>query len=147
MTDPLLLLLAAMCDRRGGLRGVCSPNPASAKLRGNQMPTKRQSMSYEEICRTRPKKLERLAMKGLLDDATLARIAHLGRFFSRLAELCPEATKVEDTFTEQELQTIWRTTADPDASGLAHRRFLLLKEAEECARGSMTSDVRIDGRF
>jgi hypothetical protein len=57
------------------------------------MPTKQQSMSYEEICRAQPEKVERLAMKGLLDDATLARLAHLGRFFSRLAELCPEATK------------------------------------------------------
>jgi hypothetical protein len=33
---------------------------------------KQQSLSYDEISRMRPEKLERLAMKGLLNDATLA---------------------------------------------------------------------------
>ena len=80
------------------------------------MSKKSQSLSYEEISGTQPEELERLAVAGLLDDATLARIAHLGRFFSRIVELCPAATKVGDMFTEQELQVIWRNTADPSAS-------------------------------
>jgi hypothetical protein len=71
----------------------------------------KQRLSYEEISSTQPEELERLALARLLDDATLARIAHLGRFFARIAELCPAATKVGDVFTEQELQAIWRDTA------------------------------------
>jgi hypothetical protein len=43
-------------------------------------------------------------------------VAHLGRFFGRISELCPADTKVVDAFTEQELQIIWRNTADPSAS-------------------------------
>jgi hypothetical protein len=77
---------------------------------------KQQSLSYEEISATQPEELERLAVMGLLDDATLGRIAHLGRFYGRIGELCPADTKIGDTFTEQELQVIWRDTADPSAS-------------------------------
>jgi hypothetical protein len=61
--------------------------------------------------------LERLMMAELLDTATLARIAHLGRFFTRLGDLAgPAITTVEDVLTEQEVQAIWRETADPRAS-------------------------------
>ena len=77
---------------------------------------KQRSLSYETILKMQPEEIGRLAAAKLLDDATLARIAHLGRFFTRVGELCPSTAKVEDLFTEQELQVIWRDTADPDAS-------------------------------
>ena len=86
----------------------------------------KQSLSYEEISATQPEELERLAVANLLDDATLARIAHLGRFFARIAELCPAAAKVGDVFMEQELQAIWRDTADSDASDADIGRHPLL---------------------
>jgi hypothetical protein len=87
---------------------------------------KQRSLSYEEISATQPEELERLAVEGLLDDATLARIAHLGRFFSRIGELCPAAAKVGDTLTEPELQAIWRDTAEPSASDADIGRHPLL---------------------
>ena len=86
---------------------------------------KQRSLSYEEILQGQ-EEVERLAVAKLLDDATLARIAHLGRFFSRIAELCPATAQVGDVFTEQELQAIWRDTADPGASDTDIGRHPLL---------------------
>jgi hypothetical protein len=72
------------------------------------------SLSYEQITPTNPEELERLATAGLLDDEALARIDHLGRFFARLGELmADEGARVRDVFTEEELQVIFRHTADP----------------------------------
>jgi len=73
---------------------------------------KRLSLSYEQITPMKQEELEKLATAGLLDDETLARIAHLGRFFTRIGELAGDAV-IGDVFTEAELQFIWRDTADP----------------------------------
>jgi hypothetical protein len=77
---------------------------------------KRKSLSYEELTRMNPEKLEELAMAGMLDDETHARIEHLGRFFGRLSEMGPADMKVGDVVTEEEAQIIWRETADKGAT-------------------------------
>jgi hypothetical protein len=41
---------------------------------------KKRSLSYEEIEKMPMPELEQLADAGILDDETLARVAHLGRF-------------------------------------------------------------------
>jgi len=77
------------------------------------------SLSYAELFAMGPEEIEELeplAVAGLLDDATLERFVHLGRFFTRVGELVPADTNVEDALTEPELQAIWRETADPCAS-------------------------------
>ena len=76
---------------------------------------KQQSLSYVELVeldKAQPEELDRLAAANLLDDATRARVAHLGRFFRRLGELASALA----VLTEQETQAIWRDTADPGVS-------------------------------
>jgi len=77
----------------------------------------KRSLSYEELrplILTQPKEIERLITEGLLDDATIARVEHLHRWLSRIAERLPAGAKVGDVFTAQELQVLWHVTADPD---------------------------------
>jgi hypothetical protein len=60
--------------------------------------------------------VERLADRDMLTDATLARCGHLGRFYEAVANAMPNPNlKVGDLFNEDELQRIWKETADPDA--------------------------------
>jgi hypothetical protein len=73
------------------------------------------SLSYEEIMQTEPEELKQLAEDELLDEQTLERIGHLGRFFQRIAELGPAGMTVGDLVTEDELQAVWRETADESA--------------------------------
>jgi hypothetical protein len=80
---------------------------------------KQRSLSYAELFAMGPEEieaLEPLAVAGLLDDATLERFVHLGRFFTRLGKLVPADKNPGDELTEAELQAIWRETADPCAS-------------------------------
>ena len=67
----------------------------------------------------KPSKLKRLAEEGMLDDETFTRIRHLGRFFERVgrAALKPKL-KVGEVFSEEELQAIWRETAEDDNAGI-----------------------------
>ena len=67
---------------------------------------KRLSLSYEQITKLGPKMLDPL--QGMLDDETLARCAHLGRFFERLGGL-----KQTRHVTHEEMEAIFRDTADP----------------------------------
>jgi hypothetical protein len=77
---------------------------------------KQKSLSYAELSRTSRHELERLAEAGLLDHSTLARCAHLARFFERIRQMGPAESKICDVLTEDELQKIWRETANEEAS-------------------------------
>jgi len=85
--------------------------------------SKRLSLSYEQITPMEPEELKRMATEGLLDDATLERIAHLGRFFARIGKLAGDA-KVGDAFTDEELDVIWRDTADPSETEIGHHPLI-----------------------
>jgi hypothetical protein len=80
------------------------------------MINKQQSLSYEELSRAGRDELERLAQADLLDQATLARCAHLARFFERLRQMGPAQSKISDVLTEEEIQKVWRETAEEAAS-------------------------------
>jgi hypothetical protein len=71
------------------------------------------SLSYEQITPISPEELQRLATLEILDDETLARIAHLARCFKRICELVPDGAAIEDVMTEEEAQAIFLATADP----------------------------------
>jgi hypothetical protein len=79
----------------------------------------KRSLSYADLMlmhQGQPEELERLVLANLLDDASRARIAHLSRFLTCLGELVSADTKVGDALTPEEVQAIWRETADPGAS-------------------------------
>jgi hypothetical protein len=72
----------------------------------------KRSLSYADLMlmhQGQPEELERLVLANLLDDASRARIAHLSRFLTCLGELV-------SADTPEEVQAIWRETADPGAS-------------------------------
>jgi hypothetical protein len=74
---------------------------------------KKRFLSYEEIAKMPMPELEELADAGILDDETLARVAHFGRFTLAVGEAMPNPElMVGDVFTEDELQEIWQQTAD-----------------------------------
>jgi hypothetical protein len=77
---------------------------------------KQQSLSYEDLSRASREELELLAEADLLDDATRARCAHLARFFEKICQMGPAESRICDVLTEDELEMIWRETADGDAS-------------------------------
>jgi hypothetical protein len=70
--------------------------------------------------------LENLMTKEILDDETLARIGHLGRFLTRIGEMGPADMKVGDVLTEEELQAVWCETADEGTSSEAIGRYPLI---------------------
>ena len=82
-------------------------------LRTYQMSAK--SFSYHELIsgkinRTR---LEALANAGKLNQETLARIGHVGRFYQRLSKTCPDPNlRISEVLTGDQLQKIWNETAD-----------------------------------
>jgi hypothetical protein len=78
--------------------------------------TARSHLLQEGELELQEEELEQLRAENLLDAATRARLAHLGRFFGRLGELVPVGTKVGDVLTLEEARAIWRETAAPDAS-------------------------------
>lgn len=58
-------------------------------------------------------KLEALANAGKLNEETLSRIGHVGRFYQCLREACPNPDlKISDVLTGDELQKFWNETAD-----------------------------------
>ena len=58
-------------------------------------------------------KLETLANAGKLNEETLARIGHVGRFYQRVSKACPNPNfKISDVLTGDQLQKIWNETAD-----------------------------------
>jgi hypothetical protein len=81
---------------------------------GNQKPV---SFSYGELTfgSISDEEIARLERGDGVDPETQARIAHLGRFFSRIGSLgsaVPAGTHLEDFLTPEELQAIWRETAE-----------------------------------
>ena len=82
---------------------------------------KKRSLSYEQLMKGGLAKVKRLLadadmLDDKLDDTTLARIAHIGRFMARLGNAMPNPKlKVGDVFSEHDLQRFWQETADPDA--------------------------------
>jgi hypothetical protein len=69
----------------------------------------KRSLSYEEIIRTNPEEIN----TDLLDDASLARMQHVGRFMRRIAKAMRKSgLKVSDAFTEDDLQKLWKETAE-----------------------------------
>jgi hypothetical protein len=81
-----------------------------------QMGTK--SFSYDELMSGKivRKKLEALANAGKLNEETLARIGHVGRFYQRISRACPNPSlKISDVLTGDELQEFWNETADEGA--------------------------------
>jgi hypothetical protein len=58
-------------------------------------------------------KLEALANAGKLNEETLSRIGHVGRFYHCLRKACPNPNlKISDVLTGEELQIFWNETAD-----------------------------------
>jgi hypothetical protein len=83
------------------------------------MTTRRLSLSYEELSRTGRDELKRLVEADLLDELTRARCVHLARFFEKVSQTAgPMAVsaRVADVLSEEDLQKIWRETADDVAS-------------------------------
>jgi hypothetical protein len=83
------------------------------------MTKKQQSLSYEELSRGGRELIDRLAEGGPLDDATRARCAHLGRFFTRLGQVVGQVadrvagrTLLGAVLSEDDLLKIWHETAD-----------------------------------
>jgi len=78
---------------------------------------KRVSLSYGELTfgDISDEEIAKLEQGDGVDAETEARIAHLGRFFSHiriLGSACPRDTHLEDFLTPDELQVIWRETAE-----------------------------------
>jgi len=58
-------------------------------------------------------KLQALANAGKLNEETLARIGHVGRFYQCISKACPNPNlKISDVLTGDELQKFWNETAD-----------------------------------
>jgi hypothetical protein len=76
---------------------------------------KTKSFSYHELMsgKINRTKLEALANARKLDDETLARIGHVGRFYQRVSKACPNLNlKISDVLSGNELQKFWNETAD-----------------------------------
>ena len=95
-------------DNAAGVRLI---NSVSA----TKMNTIQISLSYEELTRTGRDELRRLVEANLLDDATRVRCVHLARFLEKVSQMAgpmASSTAVRDVLSEDELQKIWRETAD-----------------------------------
>src|SRR5262249_60772065 len=91
----------------------------------------------DEIKKRQGKVLDPLAITKLLDEATLARINHLSRFFGRIGQLGAATAKVRAVVTDEEAQAIWRQTADPSASDTEIGRHPLNYPQLELRRGGV----------
>ena len=79
---------------------------------------RKRNLSYRQLAEGGLAKVKELAEADRLDEldeATLARCAHFGRFFGRVGNAVPGNLRVGDVLSEDELQRIWEETADPDA--------------------------------
>ena len=86
------------------------------------MTTRHLSLSYEELSRTGRDELKRLVEADLLDEPTRARCVHLARFLEKVSQMAgPMAVGaiVRDVLSEEQLQKIWRETADNGSCPLA----------------------------
>jgi hypothetical protein len=75
----------------------------------------RKSFSYHELMSGKIDRiiLEKLANAGRLNEETLARIGHVGRFYQCVSKACPDPNlKISDMLTGDELQKIWNETAE-----------------------------------
>jgi len=58
-------------------------------------------------------KLEAWSIAGQLNENTLDRIGHVGRFYQRVSMACPNRNlKITDVLTSDELQKFWKEAAD-----------------------------------
>ena len=72
------------------------------------------SFSYHELMsgKINRMRLEALAKSGKLNEETLARIGHVGRFYQCISKACPDPNiKISDVLTGDELQKFWNETA------------------------------------
>jgi len=73
----------------------------------------KRSLSYKQLMSGNRREIESLAEADRLDDATLRRAAHLGRFFEQLGASGPNPDlEISDVLTDDAVQKIWRDTAD-----------------------------------
>jgi hypothetical protein len=83
----------------------------------------RKSFSYFELMNGKIT-LSKLAVAGGMNEETLARIGHVGRFYQRISTACANSDlKISDVLTGHELQKFWNETAD---EGLAAGRCPLV---------------------
>jgi hypothetical protein len=87
------------------------------------MTKKQQTLSYGELSRAGRDIIDRLVQGGLLDDATCARCAHLGRFFATVGQVVGQVadqaaghTLLGDVLSEDDLLKIWRETEHEGAT-------------------------------
>jgi hypothetical protein len=60
--------------------------------------------------------LQELLDTDKLDQETISRVLHIGRFLAKLENSVPNPNlPVSDVLTNEEIQRIWNETADPDA--------------------------------
>jgi hypothetical protein len=85
--------------------------------------TEKHCLTYEQLMATSVEGLQELLATQSLDDATLARVAHVRRFLGRIAEMGSEKTR--DDLTEQQLQNAWSETAPEDEEAAIARRPLI----------------------
>ena len=76
----------------------------------------KRSFSYQELLQSDRALLERLIEEGAFDYGTCIRILHLARFFGRLSQMGPAELRIRDVLTDQDLQRVWRETADEGAA-------------------------------
>jgi hypothetical protein len=75
------------------------------------------SFSYDQLIRGEVShRLQKLLEADKLDEATISRVFHIGRFLAKLENSVPNPDlPVVDVLTNEEIETIWNETVDPDA--------------------------------
>ena len=76
------------------------------------------SFSYEQLIsgEVSQARLHELIEADKLDEATIGRALHIGRFLAKLENSVPNPDlPVGDVLTNKDIHTIWNETADPDA--------------------------------
>jgi hypothetical protein len=76
------------------------------------------SFSYEQLMggEVSQVRLQELIEADKLDEVTISRVLHIGRFLAKLENSVPNPDlPVADVLTTAEIQRIWNETADPDA--------------------------------
>jgi hypothetical protein len=83
-----------------------------------QIMSGKRSFSYEQLTRgeVSQDRLQELLEADKLDEATISRVLHIGRFLAKLQNSVPNPDlPVVDVLTNEDIQAIWNETADPDA--------------------------------
>ena len=71
---------------------------------------RKRNLTYRQLANGGLAKVKELAEVGQLDElneATLARCEHFGRFYGRIANAVPGDLRVGDVLSEEELQRFW----------------------------------------